>query len=77
MGLAWTSHGGSTLYIETLNQQRRRKKGKGDEAETGNGGIEFTGEEKKIICHKLLRNFDSRRSRSDEELLSLSMLRLR
>ena len=46
MGLAWTSHGGSTLYIETLNQQRRRKKGKGDEAETGNGGIEFTGEEK-------------------------------
>jgi ATP-dependent Lon protease len=49
MGLAWTSHGGSTLYIETLNQQKRKKK---DESETGNGGIEFTGEIAKTIMLK-------------------------
>jgi len=35
LGLAWTSHGGSTLYIETL-QQRVGEKGKG-------GGVEVTG----------------------------------
>merc|ERR1719193_646948 len=36
MGLAWTSHGGSTLYIETI-QQRTSKD------DTSGGGIEFTG----------------------------------
>ena len=40
MGLAWTSHGGSTLYIETLKQQRRKTS---KEDELGNGKIEFTG----------------------------------
>merc|ERR1719228_1755769 len=35
LGLAWTSHGGSTLYIETL-QQRVGEKGQG-------GGVEVTG----------------------------------
>ena len=39
MGLAWTSHGGSTLYIETI-QQRPAKKGAG---EGSGGGIEYTG----------------------------------
>merc|ERR1719219_1053939 len=37
LGLAWTSHGGSTLYIETL-KQRTSKESKEDA-----GGIEFTG----------------------------------
>lgn len=37
MGLAWTSHGGSSLYIETVVQQRGKKK------ENGTGSIEFTG----------------------------------
>jgi ATP-dependent Lon protease len=40
MGLAWTSHGGSTLYIETLKQQRKKKI---KEDDMGNGNIEFTG----------------------------------
>jgi Lon-like ATP-dependent protease len=35
LGLAWTSHGGSTLYIETLGQKAR-------EASQG-GSLEFTG----------------------------------
>ena len=35
LGLAWTSMGGSTLYIETVGQKVR-------EAGTG-GGLEFTG----------------------------------
>jgi ATP-dependent Lon protease len=48
MGLAWTSHGGSTLYIETLKQQRR-KKIKKDEEEIGSGGIEFTGTFKSLV----------------------------
>jgi ATP-dependent Lon protease len=51
MGLAWTSHGGSTLYIETLKQQRR-KKGKESADETGNGGIEFTGKSCKFLAPK-------------------------
>ena len=37
MGLAWTSHGGSTLYIETI-KQRTSKNDKEDR-----GSIEFTG----------------------------------
>ncbi len=42
MGLAWTPHGGSTLYIETVQQKLTRA----DKKENGNGGggrIEFTG----------------------------------
>ena len=38
MGLAWTSHGGSTLYIETLKQRNRN-----NDKEDGGGSIEFTG----------------------------------
>ena len=38
MGLAWTSHGGSTLYIETV-QQKVRDAGK----DNGSGRIEYTG----------------------------------
>ncbi len=36
MGLAWTSHGGSTLYIETIQQKTR-------EAKEDGGLIEYTG----------------------------------
>jgi len=45
MGLAWTSHGGSTLYIETIKQKRRKSKldKDGQEVDTGNGTIEYTG----------------------------------
>merc|ERR1719367_1153332 len=37
MGLVWTSHGGSTLYIETIKQRTSK------EAVSGGGGIEYTG----------------------------------
>ncbi|CAB4063475.1 PRSS15 [Lepeophtheirus salmonis] len=37
MGLAWTSHGGSTLYIETVEQKTSSKE------DGKQGGIEFTG----------------------------------
>lgn len=40
MGLAWTSHGGSTLYIETV-QQKMKKPSK--DSNGGNGRIEYTG----------------------------------
>ena len=45
MGLAWTSHGGSTLYIETIKQKQRprTRTTSGEHEETGNGKIEFTG----------------------------------
>jgi hypothetical protein len=46
MGLAWTSHGGSTLYIETLKQQRKKKK---SDDESASGTIEFTGS-KPVRC---------------------------
>ena len=36
MGLAWTSHGGSTLYIETIKQRGGKK-------DNGTGSIDFTG----------------------------------
>jgi Lon-like ATP-dependent protease len=39
MGLAWTSHGGSTLYIETVKQRSRQNKEDGGSIEaTGNLG---------------------------------------
>jgi hypothetical protein len=41
----------STLYIETLKQQRR-KKGKESADETGNGGIEFTGNSCQFLAPK-------------------------
>ena len=41
MGLAWTSHGGSTLYIETIAQREMKKKD--ENASPGKGRIEFTG----------------------------------
>ena len=44
MGLAWTSHGGSTLYIETLNEVRKKKFNDAGNEVPGNGGIEFTGD---------------------------------
>lgn len=46
MGLAWTSHGGSTLYIETIKQKRRKPKldKDGHEGDVGNGTIEYTGD---------------------------------
>jgi ATP-dependent Lon protease len=43
MGLAWTSHGGSTLFIETIKQKRRARSKSDEGDETGNGKIEFTG----------------------------------
>jgi ATP-dependent Lon protease len=43
MGLAWTSHGGSTLYIETIQQKRRLKSKSGEPDESGSGNIEITG----------------------------------
>ena len=61
MGLAWTSHGGSTLYIETIKQKRRSKPISGEKEETGNGKIEFTGELKlsriqsQIQCGQIVR----------------------
>ncbi len=50
MGLAWTSHGGSTLYIETIKQKRRKPKldKDGQEGDLGNGSIEYTGELKRF-----------------------------
>eukprot|EP00095_Tigriopus_kingsejongensis_P004535 maker-scaffold1655_size32039-snap-gene-0.9 protein:Tk04535 transcript:maker-scaffold1655_size32039-snap-gene-0.9-mRNA-1 annotation:"lon protease mitochondrial isoform x2" len=39
MGLAWTSHGGSTLYIETLDQKHMPK----PDSKSSEGRIEFTG----------------------------------
>lgn len=39
MGLAWTSLGGSTLYVETVEQRVRMD----DEKKDGGGRIEFTG----------------------------------
>ena len=39
MGLAWTAHGGSTLYIETEKQ----RSSKTDKEDSGSGSIEFTG----------------------------------
>ena len=53
MGLAWTSHGGSTLYIETIKQKRRQKsKTDVDDADVGSGKIEFTG--KHVFCSLVL-----------------------
>ena len=43
MGLAWTSHGGSTLYIETIKQKRRPKSKESESEESGSGNIQFTG----------------------------------
>ena len=47
LGLAWTSHGGSTLYIETIEQRTRLKStssGNGDKSNNNGGGnIEYTG----------------------------------
>eukprot|EP00096_Caligus_rogercresseyi_P009005 TRINITY_DN2976_c0_g1_i1.p1 TRINITY_DN2976_c0_g1~~TRINITY_DN2976_c0_g1_i1.p1 ORF type:complete len:891 (+),score=307.53 TRINITY_DN2976_c0_g1_i1:50-2722(+) len=40
MGLAWTAHGGSTLYIETVENRTAKAGGDGGKSE---GGIEFTG----------------------------------
>jgi Lon-like ATP-dependent protease len=42
MGLAWTSHGGSTLYIETIKQRVAAAASKSDSS-AGGGRIEFTG----------------------------------
>ena len=46
MGLAWTSHGGSTLYVETVKQRLPQDKENGGNGSAG-GRIEFTG---KLIC---------------------------
>ena len=44
LGLAWTSHGGSTLYIETIEQRNRFKCNEnGEKSSNGNGSIEYTG----------------------------------
>ena len=44
LGLAWTSHGGSTLYIETIEQRNKLSStGSGDSSSGGNGAIEYTG----------------------------------
>jgi len=44
LGLAWTSHGGSTLYIETIEQKKRAKSNtSSDNNSNGSGSIEYTG----------------------------------
>ena len=44
LGLAWTSHGGSTLYIETIEQKKRSKPNTtGENNSNGSGSIEYTG----------------------------------
>ena len=43
LGLAWTSHGGSTLYIETIEQRKRAKSTPNSENSNGGGSIEYTG----------------------------------
>ena len=44
LGLAWTSHGGSTLYIETIEQKKRAKSStSSDNNSNGSGSIEYTG----------------------------------
>ena len=43
LGLAWTSHGGSTLYIETIEQRKRAKPTPTSENNNGGGSIEYTG----------------------------------
>ena len=42
LGLAWTSHGGSTLYIETIEQRKKVKSSPSSET-NGGGSIEYTG----------------------------------
>ena len=57
MGLAWTSHGGSTLYIETMKQKRRvkSKTGDADADESGSGNIEFTGKKTSYKLYKKVK----------------------
>ena len=44
LGLAWTSHGGSTLYIETIEQKTRLKSNSSNESNNNGGGsIDYTG----------------------------------
>ena len=44
LGLAWTSHGGSTLYIETIEQKKRSKSNASNDSNSnGSGSIEYTG----------------------------------
>ena len=43
LGLAWTSHGGSTLYIETIEQRTRLRSSANGESNNGSGSIEYTG----------------------------------
>ena len=45
LGLAWTSHGGSTLYIETIQQRNRVKadSANNEGSPNGSGSIEYTG----------------------------------
>ncbi len=45
MGLAWTAHGGSTLYVETVRQRVRTEGANGNGGGGAGGRIEFTGEE--------------------------------